>query len=181
MAIWNRKFESYINFYIENPIKTLWKCRKYFKFPSVSFHVFTNPLYNCPYATFKWLAKIIDISIIDVSFKWKYDEIRFERSPHIWVCFFRKFGFSINFHYYYKNEFNEKECCDDEIWEYLLTYLYNYKCLSKNVPNWYRDSKIYKERDKEDKIIPSKYTIPVIQYSLTKKGIKQLKKELKNG
>lgn len=181
MAIWNTKFESYIDFFIENPIKTWWKCRKYFRFPNMSFHTFTHPMYNCPYATFKCIGKIIDVSIMDVMFKWKYDEIRFERSPYIWICFFRRFGFSINFHYYIKNEFNEREFCDDEIWEYLLDYLYKYKSLSKCIPHWLRDSKIYKERDKEDKLVPFKYIIPVVQYSLTKKGIEQLKKELKNG
>ena len=181
MAIWNTKFESYINFFIENPIKTWWKCRRYFRFPNMSFHTFTHPMYNCPYGTFKWIGKIIDISIMDVKFKWKYDEIRFERSPYIWICFFGRFGFSINFHYYIKNEFNERELCDYIIWEYLLNYLYKYKSLSKRTPCLLRYSKIYKERDNEDKLVPSKYKIPLVQYSLTKKGIEQLKKELKNG
>ena len=174
-------FESkWIHFFIENPFRTWWKVRRYFKMPKLSFHLFTHPVFNCPYATYKWIGNLIDISICDVGWKTKYDEIRFERNPYIWICFFRRFGFSINFYTYYKNEFNEKQPMDDQYWEYLLDYIYRDNNLAKNIPTWVGTSKLYKEVDYETDTFKFKdYIIPVIQYSLTKKGIKKLKEDLK--
>lgn len=178
--IYNTKFENYINYFIENPLKTWWKCRKYFKRPKISIHFFISPLYNCPYASYKWIGKIIDISCVDVYWKTKYDDIRYERPPYIWVCFFKRFGFSINFNTYFRNEFNEKCNFNEYYWDYLLTYLYRNNDLSK-VPTYIGTSKIYKQiNPKDDSIKFVDSVVQIVQYSLTKKGIKQLKYNLKS-
>lgn len=178
--IYNKKFCTYINYYIENPFKTIWKARKYFKFPKVTINFFFNLLYNCPYASYKNVGKIFDISCCDVSYKLKYDSIRYERPPYIWICFFRLFGFSINFNKYYYNEFNERMSLDTYYWEYILNFL-RYKhllCYS----NAYTYSRIYFLNNfantDECVRVNFKYNIPVVQYSLTNKGIERLKNEL---
>lgn len=180
LVMYNGFDYKWIHYFLENPFRSWWKVRKYFKRPKLSFHVFSHPVYNCPYATYNTIGKILDISTVDVGWKTKYDDIRFERSPYIWVCFFKRFGFSINFHFYYKDEFNEKQQFDDGYWEYLLDYLYRGNNLAKHIPTWLGTSKIYKEYDYDkEKYLFKDYIIPVVQYSLTKKGIQKLKEDLK--
>lgn len=169
MVFYNKKFERWINLFIENPFKSWWKARKYFKLPKISIHFFSNPIYNCPYASFKWIGKILDIRSCDVQFKYKYDDIRYEYSPYIWVCFFKRFGFSINFNTYYKDEFGDTQLLDDFYWEYLLNYVYENKSLIEAFGYWYHDSKICKEH----KVY---FLIPIVPESLNKCGLKEFKK-----
>lgn len=179
MAWYNKKLEKWFNFYLENPFKTWWKARKYFKRPKISINFFTHPMYNCPYASFKYIGKILDIKSCDVSYKRKYESICFEAAPYIWLCFFKRFGFSINLHTYFRDEFGDIQFLDIYYWEYLLNYLVDKKRLSTAYNVCYGTSRVYLLPDYEkDKYQAMNIPIPVVAGSLTKKGIKQLKKEV---
>lgn len=99
--------------------------------PKPRLHLFKNIIYNCPYASYNRVGKIIDIWSSDVMWKDKYDSPRHERDPFIWICFFKTFGFSINFKINYVDE--EGKICDGGMyyWEYLLDFLYYRKDLTK--------------------------------------------------
>jgi hypothetical protein len=178
---------KYIEYLIYNPFKTWWKARKYFKRPKISFHFFWKLSQNCPIAYTKNVGKILDIYIDDVLWKDKYNSPRHERDPFIWVCFFKQFGFSINFDIYYRNEFGERVVGNMYYWEYMLDYLYYHHTLTC-FPVWEGNSKLYKyifefkntEGGSKDVLSPCKYIVPSVAMSLNKEGIKQLKKELKN-
>lgn len=129
-------FSNWINCYIENPIKTWWKARKYFKRPKMYFHFFLDPIFNCPYVSLNSIAKVLDISVCDVQWKDKFNSPRFERSPYVWICFFRRFGFSIDFHIFYNGYLNKRTNGDMEYWEYLLNYVYYNKTLDDGYNQW---------------------------------------------
>lgn len=122
------------SFTFRNPLKTWWKARKYFKMPKPEIHFFGNMRNNCPFASYNYPAHILHVTSQDVMWKWKWDSIRHERDPYIWVCFFRRFGFSINFKIWY-NENGKKQDGGMYYWEYLLDYLYGSKDLNK-VDQW---------------------------------------------
>ena len=189
MLYTKNNWDSYFNIRIENPLKTWWKARKYFKFPKIKFKFYLVHKYGpYPYATYHWIGKILDISIIDVSWKDKYNSPRHEESPNIFICLFRKFALSIFLYNTYYNEFNEKVNGDLYYWEYLLSWLYYTKDRSlKCYSTWITDSKIYKEiiygneeDGSEDVTKPRIYTIPVVAMSLNKRGMNKLKGELNN-
>lgn len=177
---WNKKFNKWINLCLENPLKTWFEAREYFKIPKCTINFFINPIHNCPYINLNRIAKILDITSCDIMWKDKYNSPRHERSPYIWVCFFKKFGFSLNWHTYYRDEFNMKQIGDIYYWEYLLDYLYYRKSL-KSYSVWTGLSLIYKVIDKytdeenEDTYNPITTVIPVVSMSLNKKGIEKLK------
>lgn len=148
---------KYFKFFIENPLKTWWDARKYFKRPKMSLHFFSSPTYNCPYASYKWIGKILDITSCDVIWKDKYNSPRHERSPYIWVCFFHTFGFSINFRA--SNDYFKEMC----YWEYLLSYLHYHNDLNK----WEKWSNCYNDE-----------VVDTPSYSLNKKGKKEYGKHL---
>lgn len=174
------KIKHLVSIYLCNPLKTWKQVRKYFKKPKWSIHFFSNPSQNCPFIWLNNISKIIDIESNDVMWKEKYNTARFERSPYIWVCFFKRFGFSINWHIYYKNEFGENENGDSYYWEYLLDYLYFNKVLIE-CPCWVGNSKIYEEvvvygdKSEDDVKKPRYMVIPVVAMSLNKNGIKELR------
>lgn len=187
--IFGGKMGKYFNSYIENPLKTWIKAKKYFKRPKISFRIFRVKKYSgYPYVSYLRLGKILDIYIHDVWYKDKYNSPRHERNPLIYICLFRLIAISINFNIYYNDEFGEKQNGDMEYWEYILNWIYykdkkTLKCYS----NWIGLSKLYKERiygnaedDSEDTFTPMHYVIPVVAMSLNKKGIEKLKEELKN-
>jgi hypothetical protein len=131
----------------------------------------------------------LGVDFHDIGWKDKWNSPRHERNPYIWVCFFRRFGFSINFNVYCRNEFGELESGDTYYWEYLLEWLYykekkTLRCYSV----WQYDSRLYRNRIKygnaedgsEDEYSPFKMIVPCVALSLNKKGIKELKKELSN-
>lgn len=176
---WYSKSNSYISYWIENPFKTWWKARKYFKRPKL----------HCCFTreNFYRVGKILDIEISNVQWKDKWNTPRHEKSPIISIKLFRKFEFSITFSIYYLNEFGDKKNGDMEYWEYLLNWLYykqkkTLKCYSA----WREDSKLYKyitkhgnsEDGSEDEYSPFPIVTPCVSMSLNKKGIKQLKQEL---
>jgi hypothetical protein len=181
--------DKYFDIWIENPLGTWWKARKYFKLPKISFHPFFNIHHNCPYISYKNVGKILGVDFHDISWKDKWNSPRHEMNPYIWICLFRRFGFSINFDIYYRNEFGELESGDTYYWEYLLEWLYykekkTLRCYSA----WQYDSRLYRNRIKygnaedgsEDEYRPFEMVVPCVALSLNKKGIKKLKEEMKD-
>lgn len=177
---WNKKFNKWVSICIENPLKTWHAARKYFKRPKCVIHFFSNPIYNCPYANLKHIAKILDIMSSDVMWKEKYGTSRHERSPYIWVCFFQTFGFSLNWHIYYEDEFGKKTNGDSYYWEYLIDSMHLGYSL-KEFPLWIYTSKLYKKcvdyGDEEDKDTykAMEMVIPIVSMSLNEKGVEKLK------
>lgn len=176
---WNKKFTDWISICVEDPLKTWRKAKKFFRKPQWEINFFSNSIYNCPFTDVNYTAKILDIEFRDVGWKDKYDSPRHETDPYIWICFFKKFGLSISWHVYYRDEFNDRKDGSCFYWEYLLDYLYYNKTL-KAYSVWTSDSKIYpllvNYGDKEDTYEPAKNVIPVVAMSLNKEGVKELKK-----
>lgn len=180
------KIEKWINIYIENPFKTWWKARKYFKIPITKVTLFfTNRSYKIP-SPYVWegaLGKILDIHVSDVWWKDKFNSPRHEANPHIFICFFKLFGIFIQPKIYSIDEFGDKKDFDMHYWEYILNYLYYDKGL-KQESFWEYKSKIYsiskKFSDNEDgeeyKKVPM--TLPIMEhiFSLNKQGLKEFKK-----
>lgn len=172
-------YSNLISFTINNPLKTWWKARKYFKFPHVSIGIYCNP-YLHPYATIKWRGKILDINIQDVMWKDKYNTPRHERNPFIYVCLLGQLTLWIAFSMRYKDEFNEWQDCSDDYWEYMLDYLY-YSHNLKDFSFGVMSSKIYKKIDfSRDTVVPYNFIVPVVASSLNKRGIKELKSIIYN-
>lgn len=174
---WNKNL---IAFSIENPLKTWWKARKYFKFPNIAIH-FSNNKYNSPYASRFWQGKLLDIDIHDVYWKDKYNSPRHERNPLIYICLFSKWSLWIVFHKTFINEFGDKTDESIHYWEYMLDYLYYSKTLKLNT-FWTTNSKVAKiidvgdsEDGSDDKIKPMTIYVPDQLISLNKKGLKQFK------
>lgn len=178
-------WDNLIAWSIENPFKTWWKARKYFKLPKIKI-TFSANKWHFPYATKYWQGKILDINIRDVLWKDKYDSPRHEKNPLIYICLFGKFAIWITPAIFYKDEFNEKQNGDMEYWEYLLEWLYyKEKSTLKCYSSWTSKSQLYKavkwgntEDGSEDEYVPITYTIPCVAMSLNKRGIKELKREL---
>lgn len=156
--MWGKK----IGWSIENPLKTWWKARKYFRRPNIEFHWFSHVMGNCPYASLNAVSPIIDVLSRDVMWKWKWNSVRHERDPYIWVCFFKRFGFSINFKIYYNDEYGELRDGGMYYWEYLLDYLYNRHDLTK-YDIWGSLKEGYEA-----------YTVDTPLLSLNKKGLKEI-------
>lgn len=187
MTWYNKRFEEWINIWIENPLKTWKKAKKYFKRPKFKgfFHI-VHTYGRYPYACYNRIGKILDIRITDISWKDKWSSPRHEESPYIFICLFRKFAFTGRFYISYYDEFGEKKNGDCYYWEYLLDWIYyqnkkSLRCYSA----WTSDSKLYKrvvygnaEDGSEDTYKPFKEVVPVVAMSLNKQGIKQLKEEL---
>jgi len=196
---------NYFSFIIFNPLKTWWKARKYFKLPRLHFHkvgsVFQKKIHTqfgdyidyginfCPYASYDRIGKIIDVYVDDVMWKDKWDSPRHERNPIIWVLFFKRIGFCITFNVTFKDELGEIENGDMYYWEFLLNYLYyhhNLKIALLTSGGWTRNSKLWKHRKSygskedgtEDVYEPLRLPIQTQLFSLNKRGLRALRKEL---
>lgn len=183
----NKWYKNLIAISIENPFKTWWKAKKYFKFPDITISYGWQP-YHYPYASSYWRGKILDINIHDIYWKDKFNSPRHERNPLIYFCLFSRLSLWIIFGKKYRDEFGEKQDGSLEYWEYILSHLYYSKNKSlKCYSNWTTDSKLYKyisnygneEDGGKDEYKPHLLVIPVVSMSLNKPGIKELKEELK--
>lgn len=181
------RLEKWINLYIQDPLTTWKRVKKYFKKPKISFKIHkVTKISGYPYATYKRIGKILDIYIHDVQWKDKWDTSRFESSPYIWICLFRRLALSVQFNIFYQDEFGEDIDGNREYWEYVLDYLFykdqkTLRCYSV----WEGQSQLYKEviygnaeDGSDDKYKPYPWIIPTVAMSLNKEGIKQLKNEL---
>lgn len=175
-----RKLSKWIDIMIENPFKTWWKARKYFKRPKLQLSTFSDS-----WRSYKRGGRILEIDCLDVMWKDKFNSPRHERSPHISILLFRKFGIRIDFHIDYYDEFGEKQNGDMEYWEYLLEWLhYKEKKTLRCYSAWTGQSQLYTrvthwaEVASDDVKEPYPYVIPCVAMSLNKYGIKKLKQEL---
>ena len=167
---------------INNPFKTWWKARKYFKRPSIKCH-FGLLKYSFPYANRDYIGKIIDISIHDVGWKDKYDSPRRARNPYVRICLFRLFRFEISTRINALTETGKVEDRSMFYWEYLLDYLYYSKSL-KISRCWEHSSKVYhytkyysnREDGEEDQVVPYKMVRQTPLFSLNKRGLKEFNK-----
>lgn len=114
MWIFNNK---YIDIYIENPFKTWWKVRKYFKFPKLYISYTTK--YYCDH----WLS----IEVFDITWKDKWFSPRHEISPLIKISIFKKLILKI---YLEGNKYYS-----EIYWETILDYLYYTNDLTKALEN----------------------------------------------
>lgn len=181
-----RFLEKWIDIYIENPFKTWWKVRKYFKLPNIRFYFFIGGDRSPIFTTSSWCGKMFDIKIKDLMWKDKYNSPRHEANPIIYFCLFKWIGFYITPIIKYQDEFGEEREGDMIYWEYVLDYLY-YKKTLRSYSCWTGQSKLYRQREygkaedgSEDSFKPYNYVIPCVAMSLNKKGIAKLKKELEN-
>lgn len=176
----SRKLSRWIDIMIENPFKTWWKARKYFKRPKLRFSIFSDS-----WRSYKRGGRILEINCLDVMWKDKFNSPRHERGPHISVLLFRKLGIRVDFHIDYCDEFGEKRNGDMEYWEYLLEWLhYREKKTLKCYSAWAARSQLYTrvthwaEAAVDDVKEPYPYVIPCVAMSLNRRGIKELKREL---
>lgn len=187
--------------FIENPLKTWWKARKYFKFPKIKFHkigkwfpkkvhtqfgdYIDDGINYCPYACLDNMGDILSIYSADVMWKDKWDSPRHERNPVIWILFFKRIGFSITFNITYLDEFGKSEFGDMYYWEFLLNYIYYHHNLKEALlasGGWSTSSKLWrriskygsKEDGSKDEYEPYPIIIQTQLFSLTKKGFKKL-------
>lgn len=182
---WYTKNSGLFHIWIENPLRTWWEAREYFKRPKISFRVHkVTRTTGYPYATYRWIGKILDIRLTDVQWKDKWDSPRHERNPLVWICFFRCIALTVRFDIWGKDEFGEKESYDMVYWEYLLDYLkYKNKKSLLGYGGWIQTSRLYKiwipgKTEEEDSLKPMDVPLQTVSVCLNKKGIKQLKKEL---
>lgn len=104
---------------MENPFKTWWKVRKWFKFPKPS--IYFGPIVSgLPYGLpDKW----IELYIYDVTWKDKYNSPRFEFTPQINLNLFKKYQLLLTF-----------QTSDDYLyWETILDIIYYNKSLKEAI------------------------------------------------
>ena len=171
------------NIYIQNPFKTWWKARKYFKVPKTSIKFFFKKDTMSIPAPYVWegaLGKILDLHISDLKWKDKWNSPRHEENPVVFICFFKKFGVRIEPRIYRVDEFGDRRSGDMEYWEYLLNFT-NYQRGLKLSSFWQYDSQIAQQRiygkTREEDVI-SPYKIPIFNhlFSLNKRGLKIFKR-----
>lgn len=160
------------------PLWSWWKARKLFKMPKCKLYIGKwgeiniGPIYRDN------LKKFVHFDMYDVSWKWKFDEIRYEYPPYISLVFFRKWQVALIWTVLGYDECGRTSDLNTEYWEFLLTWLYRKDC-EKNL--WKSLSKIgYLGR--ESKLLGDGtrlYTLPQ-QISLNKNGQKQLTKDIFN-
>lgn len=194
----------YFNILIENPLKTWWKAREYFKLPKIRIHKIGKLIHKkvhtqfgdyvddglayCPYGCLDRIGRILSIYSMDVLWKDKFDTPRHERSPIIWVLFFHRIGFCITFDITYQWEFGEEVSGNMEYWEFLLTYLYynhDLKIALQTSECWTRSSKLWRriveygkaEDGSEDVYEPISIPIQTQLFSLNKRGLEKLREQ----
>lgn len=104
---------------MENPFKTWWKVRKWFKFPKPS--IYFGPIVSgLPYGLpDKW----IELYIYDVTWKDKYNSPRLEFTPQINLNLFKKYQLLLTF-----------QTSDDYLyWETILDIIYYNKSLKEAI------------------------------------------------
>ena len=104
---------------MENPLRTWWKVRKWFKFPKPS--IYFGPIIlglPCGFPN-KW----IELHSYDVTWKDKYDSPRFEFTPQINLELFKKYQLLLTF------QTNN----NDVYWETILDIIYYNKSLKEAI------------------------------------------------
>jgi len=104
---------------MENPLRTWWKVRKWFKFPKPS--IYFGPIVNGLPIDFP--SKWVELHCYDVTWKDKYDSPRFEFEPQINLELFKKYQLLLTF----------KTSNDDVYWETILDMVYYNKSLKEAI------------------------------------------------
>ena len=129
--IWNwyhYKSPIFINtLNIFKPLRTWWKARKYFRFPSIKFRYgnageVASSIWHSSMNCAKWF----DLEFCDVFWKWKYDDSVFEAEPCISLILFNKWHLLWTFECP-KVSYNKSNYM---YWEALLDYVYDYHDIS---------------------------------------------------
>lgn len=150
---------KWLYLFVENPLKTYNKVKKYFK-PLSRFTQFSKVNIGSGFPMH--YARILDIRSYDVMWKDKFNSPRHEYDPCISIVFFRKWKIFIDWRFMELNH-GELENHSCEYWEAVLDFLYYKKNLQmavKENTGWYRyngDVKIYNEYNLLNEPYQSKY------------------------
>lgn len=151
--IWNwYNFKSpiFINtLNIFKPLRTWWKARKYFRFPSIKFRYgkageVASSIWHSSMNCAEWF----ELKFCDVFWKRKYDNIVFEGEPCVNLILFNKWHLLWTFECP-KVSYNESNYM---YWEAMLDYVYDYHdiCKIKSEFGWV--SYITDENGNDDKV-----------------------------
>ena len=123
LEIWNE---------YRNPFYIWWKCRKYFKFPSIKTYIGKLTwFFGFPIRT-DYLNKFVDFRMSALGWKDKYNSPRHEWDPYISIVLFRKWQLIFTFNYAILGD----DCSytrDIATWEAMLDIVYNNKSLQQVV------------------------------------------------
>lgn len=106
----------------KNPLMPYWKVRKLFKRPKCHFMYGTN-IWFFGLLLKNHLNPILSINTSSLGWKWKYDDVRHEWDPYIYICLFRKYQFIWVFNWVDKND-RDSSVRSMATWEAILEYLY---------------------------------------------------------
>lgn len=114
-----------------NPFNPYWKVRKIFKRPKCHFMCGTK-IWFFGLILRQHLNPIIAFHTSSLGWKWKYEEVRHEWDPYIYICLFRKYQFIWIFNWVNKKD-EDSTVRSMATWEAILDYLYNNKTLDQVV------------------------------------------------
>ena len=121
------KIESWNEYH--NPFNPYWKVRKIFKRPKCHF-MFGTKIWFFGLILRQHLNPIFSFRTSALGWKWKYDEVRHEWDPYIYICLFRKYQFIWIFNWVTKKD-EDSTVRSMATWEAILDYLYNNKTLDQ--------------------------------------------------
>lgn len=131
------------------PIRTWWKGRKYFRFPSIKFRYgkageVATSIWHSSMNRAKWF----DLAFCDVFWKWKFDDSVFEAEPCINLILFNRWQFLWIFECP-KVSYNKSNY---HYWESVIDYVYNYKDIQKTKSEFGWVLFVPDEHGNEDKV-----------------------------
>lgn len=115
-----QKFNAWNEY--NNPLMPYWKVRKIFKRPKCHFMYGTNIWFFGLILRHR-LNPIFSFTTSSLGWKWKYDDVRHEWDPYIYICLFRKYQFVWVFNWVDKND-RDSSVRSMATWEAILEYLY---------------------------------------------------------
>ena len=115
-----QKFDAWNEY--NNPLMPYWKVRKIFKRPKCHF-MYGTQIWFFGLVLRQHLNPIISINTSSLGWKWKYDDVRHEWDPYIYICLFRKYQFIWIFNWVDKND-PDSSVRSMATWEAILEYLY---------------------------------------------------------
>ena len=147
MKLFNYHSGEYFNWFINNPLRTYWKVKKYFR--PMTLHWYIGSKLMSPIPPYGHCAKILDIYSTDVIWKDKYNTPRHEYDPCISIILFNKWCIGC----YWKFELNNRD------YSMHLTNMELNGCdhsiVSNNKTSWIKTMEMYLKDKKE-----SWYKIP---------------------
>ena len=124
LKTWVECFNEY-----NNPFMPYWKVRKIFKRPKCHF-MYGTKIWFFGLVLRQHLNPIFAFHMSALGWKWKYDEVRHEWDPYIYICLFRKYQFIWIFNWANKHDF-DSSVRSMATWEAILDYLYNKKTIEQ--------------------------------------------------